>query len=245
MSSVASPHHPAPPAAFSDYPTHPHVHSSPKSLLASTWQILDQPPPPSLREILGAYRSRGDGDREMLMAMLNAKSAEDQRLASMASLHRSMLEYYQVLPPSHPVAANESPYSPLLQTPQSNGVYHARSNATESSPSRSPRTAREPHSRKRHRSSESPASTYRSAPHSHSSSSPYRAPSPPDSIGSESVDRSPRSRGAMAIGSLLREAAREETNGSRRSSRRDGAPDAAAPRGAHHSNSNSMSTVSV
>ena len=37
-----------------------------------------QPPPPSLREILGAYRSRGDGDREMLMAMLNAKSAEDQ-----------------------------------------------------------------------------------------------------------------------------------------------------------------------
>ena len=37
-----------------------------------------KPPPPTLREILGAYRSRGDGDREMLMAMLHAKSAEDQ-----------------------------------------------------------------------------------------------------------------------------------------------------------------------
>ncbi|KAI0322296.1 hypothetical protein OF83DRAFT_1049666, partial [Amylostereum chailletii] len=36
------------------------------------------PSPPTLREILGAYRTRGDGDREMLLAMLSAKSAEDQ-----------------------------------------------------------------------------------------------------------------------------------------------------------------------
>ena len=49
-----------------------------RSLLASTWHILQQPPPPSLREILGAYKSRGDGDREMLLAMLEAKSAEDK-----------------------------------------------------------------------------------------------------------------------------------------------------------------------
>jgi hypothetical protein len=39
---------------------------------------LIQAPPPSLREILGAYKSKGDGDRDMLIAMLNAKSAEDQ-----------------------------------------------------------------------------------------------------------------------------------------------------------------------
>lgn len=38
----------------------------------------EQTPPPSLREVLGAYNSRGDGDRDMLIAMLNAKSAEDQ-----------------------------------------------------------------------------------------------------------------------------------------------------------------------
>lgn len=37
-----------------------------------------QPPPPSLREILTAYRTKGDGDRDMLLAMLSAKTAEDQ-----------------------------------------------------------------------------------------------------------------------------------------------------------------------
>jgi hypothetical protein len=64
-------------------------------MINSTWHILEQvradhkflsraltlrpqTPPPSLREVLGAYKSRGDGDRDMLIAMLNAKSAEDQ-----------------------------------------------------------------------------------------------------------------------------------------------------------------------
>jgi len=48
------------------------------SLVASARSTLDQPPPPTLREILAAYRSKGDGDRDMLLAMLNAKAAEDQ-----------------------------------------------------------------------------------------------------------------------------------------------------------------------
>jgi hypothetical protein len=39
---------------------------------------FDQPPAPSLREVLGAYRIKGDGDREMLLTILNAKAAEDQ-----------------------------------------------------------------------------------------------------------------------------------------------------------------------
>ena len=73
----------------------------------STWHVLEQvniplpplpvfpssslqPPPPSLREILGAYRSKGDGDRDMLIAMLNAKSAEDQVGAiPLYGLHRA------------------------------------------------------------------------------------------------------------------------------------------------------------
>ena len=77
-------------------PTDSHIPSlDHKRLLSSTWHVLDQvcvlplprshlililpqPPPPSLREILGAYKSKGDGDRDMLIAMLNAKSAEDQ-----------------------------------------------------------------------------------------------------------------------------------------------------------------------
>lgn len=45
---------------------------------------MSQPPPPTLREILEAYKARGDGDREMLLAMLNAKSSEDQVSPPMA-----------------------------------------------------------------------------------------------------------------------------------------------------------------
>jgi hypothetical protein len=49
-------------------------------LLASTCSFLDQArsPPPSLREVLGAYNTKGDGDRDMLLAVLSAKTAEDQ-----------------------------------------------------------------------------------------------------------------------------------------------------------------------
>ncbi|KAJ8084319.1 hypothetical protein AAF712_001124 [Marasmius tenuissimus] len=68
-------------------------------------QILSTPPPPSLRDILTAYRTKGDGDREMLLAMLNAKSAEDNRLAQTASLQRTLLEVYnQPLPPIESVS---------------------------------------------------------------------------------------------------------------------------------------------
>ncbi|TFY57160.1 hypothetical protein EVJ58_g7191 [Rhodofomes roseus] len=48
------------------------------TILGAVWQSLQQSPPPNLREILDAYRAKGDGDRDMLIAMLNAKSAEDQ-----------------------------------------------------------------------------------------------------------------------------------------------------------------------
>lgn len=58
---------------------------SPESILDQQQRALqaaihafDQTPAPSLREVLGAYRLKGDGDREMLLAILNAKAAEDQ-----------------------------------------------------------------------------------------------------------------------------------------------------------------------
>jgi hypothetical protein len=46
--------------------------------LQAALHTFDQLPAPSLREVLGAYRLKGDGDREMLLAILNAKAAEDQ-----------------------------------------------------------------------------------------------------------------------------------------------------------------------
>ncbi|KAI9509068.1 hypothetical protein F5148DRAFT_805926 [Russula earlei] len=202
MTSVASP---SDPHAVAD---HLPPRSS-KSLLASTWQVLDQPPPPTLREILGAYRSRGDGDREMLMAMLNAKSAEDQRIASVASLHRSMLEYYQTsrqahepphapvseqAAPSHPGGAHQSPGSPHVAAPTPHFAHHQDD---------SPNQPRRAHARpyKRIRASESPSSTYRSIPSSYTPSPPPR-PSSAYSSRSDSLDQSPRLN-AMAIGSLL------------------------------------------
>ncbi|KAF9270504.1 hypothetical protein L218DRAFT_1071924 [Marasmius fiardii PR-910] len=78
-------------------------------------QILSSPPPPSLRDILTAYRTKGDGDREMLLAMLNAKSAEDNRLAQTASLQRTLIEVYNqqtaLPPPPPPLPVHDSYYS--------------------------------------------------------------------------------------------------------------------------------------
>ncbi|KAF8058277.1 hypothetical protein FPV67DRAFT_1524738 [Lyophyllum atratum] len=66
-----------------------------KHITASAFSVIEQAPPPTLREILTAYRAKGDGDRDMLLAMLNAKTAEDQRISSLASLQRTLLEVYQ------------------------------------------------------------------------------------------------------------------------------------------------------
>ena len=49
-----------------------------RSILLDAANDLDHPNPPSLRDILAAYKHKGDGDREMLLAMLDAKSAEDK-----------------------------------------------------------------------------------------------------------------------------------------------------------------------
>ncbi|KAI0003719.1 hypothetical protein BJV74DRAFT_881547 [Russula compacta] len=171
----------------------------------------------SLREILGAYRSRGDGDREMLMAMLNAKSAEDQRIASVASLHRSMLEYYQIssrqaqeapypsapnpVEPSHQSGAYQSP-SPAAPAPHYPS--YSRNNDTPS------QRSTHAYSHKRIRTSESPQATYRSIPSSYTPSPPP-GPSSPYSSRSGSVDQPqpPCSREAITIGSLLTVSARQ------------------------------------
>ncbi|KAL5535221.1 hypothetical protein ACEPAF_3315 [Sanghuangporus sanghuang] len=83
-----------------------------RTLYSSSWSALDGPSPPTLREILTAYKQKGDGDREMLLAMLNAKSAEDQRIASQLSLRRSMIEINKY------TLESRSPSYSQLQYPQ-------------------------------------------------------------------------------------------------------------------------------
>ncbi|KAG8905929.1 hypothetical protein FRB99_007934 [Tulasnella sp. 403] len=58
----------------------------------SAWNACTQVPPPNLTDVLGAYAQKGDGDREMLLNILKAKSAEDQRIAAVASLHQTILQ---------------------------------------------------------------------------------------------------------------------------------------------------------
>ncbi|OJA18842.1 hypothetical protein AZE42_00829 [Rhizopogon vesiculosus] len=173
-----------------------------RRLIMSSSQILEQAPPPSLREILGAYKSKGDGDREMLIAMLNAKSAEDQRIASVASLHKTLLE----MSAADAWHSSPSAASHTLPTPYSkHGQHPSDISSGRVSPQLLP-LVREPPQlsqppRKRQRSSHSPASSHYETRPSHTSSRDL--PPSPYSSRSDSEEYSPRSRASMAIGSLL------------------------------------------
>ncbi|KAL0950821.1 hypothetical protein HGRIS_007583 [Hohenbuehelia grisea] len=183
-----------------------------------------QTPPPTLRDILTAYKTRGDGDRDMLLAMLNAKSAEDQRIASVASLQRTLLEVYQTSashqpqPPSrlfYPSPyTHSSPPEERMQLPpahhlhhhhQHHREHHRRDRRDSSASSRSPpqpppmHTSQPP--RKRHRPS---SLTPPPSQHDSQMQGPDRLPpSPYSSSRSDSAEYSPRSRASMTINSLL------------------------------------------
>ncbi|KAF9535508.1 hypothetical protein CPB83DRAFT_841883 [Crepidotus variabilis] len=221
-------------------PVLPRGYDDIKRLMSTAHSVLEQVPPPSLREILSAYRNKGDGDRDMLLAMLNAKTAEDQRLAAISSLHRTMLDIYQQAPPSpepnpcsRPIANGAYSYptpsayaqSPHLeQHPITHRVHHRhRASSRSRSPhrilSRVPardapaRQVVEP-PRKRHRSSRSP--------HSHHAAA-YEPPHPTDQLPpspytsserSDSAEYSPRSRSSMTIGNLLSTGTKREASNS-------------------------------
>lgn len=207
--SAMNHHLPTPP--LSDWTRDASFSSEIKSLLASTWAVLQQPPPPSIREVLTAYNAKGTGDREMLLAMLNAKSAEDNRIAAMATLQNSMLQFYtSTAGSSQPFAAPLSPDS-LSRSASGHGhdpgmphqyvAGHAHHHGHHLPPSPSSRVnlppVRTEPPRKRARSSRSPG---RESPRSSRSPGPYplhRRPS------SHSSMEPPPSRAAMAIGSLL------------------------------------------
>jgi hypothetical protein len=143
-----------------------------------------------------------------------------------------MLEYHQLSSKQ----MQERPYHPAPMptgSSQQNGAYHASGpsdvptahisyNPNDTPSQRSTHTHSRPHSHshKRFRSSESPPSTYRSVPTSFTSSPPQGPPSPYSSH-SDSVDQSPRSRDAMAIGSLLTASARQACDDVDHSLRKD------------------------
>ncbi|KAI0961223.1 hypothetical protein AcV7_000378 [Taiwanofungus camphoratus] len=99
------------------YPRSHQPDSTMEALMSSVWHSIQQSPPPSLRDILDAYKAKGDGDRDMLVAMLNAKSAEDQRIASVSSLQRAMLDLY------HPSMHLHSAPIPPLRLPDPHQHY--------------------------------------------------------------------------------------------------------------------------
>ncbi|KAH9922014.1 uncharacterized protein BXZ73DRAFT_79807 [Epithele typhae] len=224
------PHALSPEPAYSRLP-HPHPDLTMKALLASSLRVLDQPPPPTLREILEAYKARGDGDRDMLLAMLNAKSAEDQRLASHATLHRTLLDFYHA-PPLHPVppmlamqlsdgphSAASSAYPHPHHFPSPPASYHHSPPALHDDPahvrrhhSRSPSAALDPRPssssigqapRKRRRTSQSPPPRTRASPPPYARHHHSHDTLPPLPYSPTSSGGSPRSRESMAINSLL------------------------------------------
>ncbi|KAF9014994.1 hypothetical protein BDQ17DRAFT_1340301 [Cyathus striatus] len=213
-------------------PDHSSLHYPPpehdiKRILANAANALDQSPPPSLREILGAYRAKGDGDRDMLLAMLNAKAAEDQRLASLASLHRSILEVYQ-----------QNAETPAQQHHAVNGNYHYPTPSFTQSPRPcDQRPSRRSYQYRHPRADSRSRSPPRTLPHASSARDPHmqyhndhprkrhrssHSPHPSHSLISESAEYSPRARASMAIGSLLSSSApRREVNGDSLSQERE------------------------
>ncbi|KAB5593041.1 hypothetical protein CTheo_3506 [Ceratobasidium theobromae] len=117
---------------------------SPKSV-ADAFQALSQAPPPTIREILGAYSAKGEGDREMLVALLNAKSAEDQRIAAVATLQQTVLQMQHSLALAQAQAAQPSqPHqlpSPRDLPLPSQAQAQPRKRRTSRSPSASPQYA--------------------------------------------------------------------------------------------------------
>jgi hypothetical protein len=98
----------------------------------------------------------GDGDRDMLLALLGAKTAEDQRLAETASLHARMLDAQvsgtnSPLPPPPAHRLVSPPFSPSSRTlPPLSQTSYARAEPMQApyrkrSRSRSPDSPREAH----------------------------------------------------------------------------------------------------
>ncbi|KAK9897869.1 hypothetical protein P389DRAFT_169889 [Cystobasidium minutum MCA 4210] len=113
---------------------------------------------PSWTDIVSAYHAEGNGDREMLLALLNAKAKEDERLAALDLLRAEQLRAYTahlaVHGPLYPPSAQRQPYpghgQAHLRQPQQ---HHASSSSSSSSSSSTTFTK----TRKRNPTSRSPS----------------------------------------------------------------------------------------
>lgn len=246
LSSVRTPAMTASPAISAPTDLYAHGDATAHALVANTLHTLDQVcgplrvfgwseahrctlqrSPPSLQEILAAFTSKGEGDREMLFALLNAKAAEDnvsllsehsrtaqltvpQRIAAERNLRRSLLEMYKGQPATSPSMYMPESQGYSLPSPPASSYraspYPIRRASRSPSSSQSSDEAAYLDSRKRRRS-HSPHADFRS--HRQSSLSAVTRsdttvpPSPYSSASSQSGSGSPRSREAMNIGSLL------------------------------------------
>jgi len=190
-------------------PLHYHLpHHSLHSLLNSSRSLIEQNCTPSLNEILAAYKySKGqDGDCQLLIAVLNAKSAEDQRLAAVAKLHATMLEFEHN--PSSPstLSSSSSSSSSSHPPPHMSAPIH-RSHYAHSSYVRSEKDSCDREGKRSSTSSLHSRSPYERPPMVHPRRSRTHTqelpPSPYSSQASDSSVSSPRAREAMAIDSLL------------------------------------------
>lgn len=56
-------------------------------------QLTSQPPPPaSLKSILDSFRRSGEGDRDLLMSILGAKKAEEERMTAIIQTRLTVLQ---------------------------------------------------------------------------------------------------------------------------------------------------------
>lgn len=131
----------------------------------------------------------------------------EQRMAAIASLHRTLLDLYTTDAKNPPAPPQQYPLSSsYINNPKDKRHTVELSNGHESAP-KSPSSPREPPNqsqppRKRQRFSRSPpSSSHHDARSSHPSSRDL--PPSPYSSRSDSEEYSPRSRASMAIGSLL------------------------------------------
>lgn len=190
----------------------------PRPILETTWHALSQvrslaqyhvrrspigqTPPPSLREILGAYNAKGEGDRDMLVALLNAKSAEDQRLAAIATLHQTVLQMQHALAIAAVTAQSQNQAQAQAQSP----------------PARAPQPSAEPTRRKRSHAEYAP-DAYRLHPYHDRERERGEPPLPPSPDSSASAS-SPRADfphltnpGSMSIRTLLHPSKRRRESG--------------------------------
>ncbi|WVQ93752.1 hypothetical protein IAU59_000829 [Kwoniella sp. CBS 9459] len=102
------------------------------------WDEELPPPPASLSSILDSFRKSGEGDRDLLLSILGAKKAEEERLTALIQTRLTILQARLSL---HSAAASLSAI-PMVQAPSSdrspsdtaiNGSAHGSPNAIHSS----------------------------------------------------------------------------------------------------------------